>query len=1091
MTISLLGRLAVDVDGTPADVARLGDLGRLALAYLVLERRRPVPRDELADVLWGEDVPATWDSSLRGVLSRVRATLVAAGLPPEALAGHAGCYQLHLPHDAEVDVESVAAALVAAEADLAVAPEQARSVAARAAEMVALRLLPGASGEWVERRQADLAQLRVRALELLAASATATGDHAAAVAAAEEAVALAPLRESAHQRLMAAHARAGNRAAGLKAYQRCRATLAEELGVSPSSETEALYLSLLGDEPAAGPATRATTNLPADRTTFVGRDEAVEALATMLDTTRLLTLTGPGGVGKSRLAVRVARARGDDLPGGAWMVELAGLSDPRLVPQQVLAVLGAPEVTGIPPTEAVSRFLADRSLLLVLDNCEHLVAACADLCDRMLSAAPGLRVLATSREPLGVAGETTWTVPPLPQPDASRLFRDRARAAAPSLDLGPAAEDDVARICERVDGIPLAVELAAARARSLSLPEIAARLDDRLRLLVGGPRTAPGRHQAIRATIDWSFEALTAAEQDLFARLSVFAGGFVMAAAEAVAGTDDALDVLAALVDKSMVTVDHRGPDARYRVLEPLRQYAAERLTAAGSENDARARHLAWAAELAESAETGLEGGDQARCLAVLDAEHDNLRAALGWAATTGATEPGLRLASSLLRYWEIRGHLSEGRAHLQSLAAQGDGSPELRAKALNAAAVLAQRQGDHAGARTLYQESLVIRRALDDRVGIATALHGLANLAVVEDDLVTARSLFEENLAIARELGRDRMEAASLMNLGVVAHSSFMRGHREIADAGAEAQRWYRQALDAYTRLGDRYGMALALENLGALERLYTGDHEAARALHEQSLAIRRELGDKLGIAGSARYLAALALMSGRIGTARQLNEERLRLEREVGNLAAVAEVLADLAFIALGDSDLDAARSMLDEAVAIVDKVGRQGWSASLLSALGDIARRQGDLALARSALDDALAVARQHGNAHGEAWAVASAARLARTAGDMAGATALAGEALALAEAGDMAGVEVGAIEALAGSSAAAGDLRRAVRLYAAADALRGRWPQPPDPERSADLAAARSALGSDFDTAWDEGASLSGDERRQLAREAFAG
>ena len=1075
VTINLLGRLALDVDGTAADVARLGDLGRLAFAYLVLERRRPVPRDELADVLWGENLPATWEASLRGVLSRVRATLTAAGLPAGALAGRLGCYQLHLPGDAEVDVESVGG--VTAE------------TAATAARLAALQFLPGASGPWVERRQADVAAARVRALELVAQAASAAGDHGAAVAAAEEAAGLAPLQESAHQGLIAAHARAGDRAGALRVYARWREALADELGVDPSPETEALYLSLLGD----GPAPTGAGNLPAERTSFVGRDDDLADLARLLPGTRLLTLTGPGGVGKSRLAVRLARRTLDRHPHGAWLVELAGLSDARLVAQQVLAVLGAPEVTGAPAAEAVGRWVAGRRLLLVLDNCEHVVEACAGLCDRLLSAAADLRIVATSREPLGVGGETTWAVPPLPEPDAARLFRVRAGAAVPSADLGPGADDAIARICDRVDGIPLAVELAAARARSLSLQEIAARLDDRLRLLVGGPRTAPTRHQAIRAAIDWSFESLGPAGQDLFARLSVFAGGFLTAAAEEMGGPARAsVDVLAGLVDKSMVMADRHGPDVRYRILEPLRQYGAERLAATGGEHDARARHLAWAADLAESAETGLEGGEAARCLAILDAEHDNLRAALAFAAATGAAEPGLRLASSLLRYWEIRGHLSEGRAHLEALAAHSEGPLALRAKALNAAAVLAQRQGDYAAARSHYQESLVIRRSLDDRVGIATALHGLANLAVGDDDLVTARSLFEENLGIARELGRDRMEAASLMNLGVVAHSSFMRGHCDIAEAGAEAQGWYRQALDGYARLGDRYGMALALENLGALERLYTGDLAATRALHEQSLAIRRELGDKMGIAGSARYLAHLALIQGRISTARELNEERLRLEREVGNVAAVADVLSDLAFLDLRDGDLDGARAKLEEGQAVVvTGAGRRIAPATILSALGDVARRQGDLARARAVLDEALAIARDDGNRHGEAWALAQSARLARTAGHPERARALAGQALALAGEGDMAGVEVTVLEVLAGASAVAGDHARAVQLYAAADQRRGPWPSVPDPERTADLDGARHALGPTYDEAWQQGLTLDAAGQRALAGEACAG
>ncbi|MGI8808524.1 MAG: BTAD domain-containing putative transcriptional regulator, partial [Acidimicrobiales bacterium] len=372
--VRLLGRLTIVVDGKRADDARLGDLGRKAFAYLVLERHRPVPRDELADALWEEGLPATWTAALRGVLSRLRATLADAGLDgPDVIRSQVGCYQLKLPVDAGVDVERVGSAMAAAQEDLAPAPHRARLAAAEAADLASRQFLPGASGEWVERQQAALAALRLRALDLLADAALAAGDSGGAVAAAQQAIALAPLHESAHQRVMAAYAGAGDRAAALEAYEACRRLLAEELGTNPSPETYELYVRLLQDEPlaVAGPQPTAT-NLPPERTSFVGREDQIDDLRLLLGSARLVTLTGPGGVGKSRLAVRVAASLLGDYPDGVWLVELAGLGDATLVPQQILSVLGQPEAPVSSATDALARHLADRSSLLVVDNCEHL-----------------------------------------------------------------------------------------------------------------------------------------------------------------------------------------------------------------------------------------------------------------------------------------------------------------------------------------------------------------------------------------------------------------------------------------------------------------------------------------------------------------------------------------------------------------------------------------------------------------------------------------------------------------------------------------------------------------------------------------------
>ncbi|HEV3504394.1 MAG TPA: BTAD domain-containing putative transcriptional regulator, partial [Actinomycetes bacterium] len=544
LRISLAGRVAMEVDSTSLDAGWLGRLGRIALAYLVSERHRPVTRDELAEALWGDDLPRSWETSLRGIAQRLRALLSAAGLvPAEALSSAYGTWQLQLPPGTEVDVESAAADLARAEQALAEGrAEDARGHATRAAAVANRGFLAEATGAWVEHRQAELREMHLRALELEADGATAGGDWAAAIRAAEEAVALEPFRESAHLRLMQAHAGTGNRGEALRAYERCRRLLAEQLGVNPSPSTEAAYLALLGDEPpepARPEPAPPPTNLPLQLTRLVGRDEELVAVEKALSGTRLLTLTGTGGVGKTRLAVAAAADLAGEFADGAFLVELAPLADPDLVPQQVLTGLGLREETGQSPTATLAAHLRSRHLLLVLDNCEHLVGPAASLAEGLLRTCPRLTVLATSREPLGVPGEATWRVPSLSPGGAMALFAERAQAVRPDFAVTDENAAAVAQLCQRLDNIPLAIELAAARTTALSVEEIAARLDDRFRLLSGGARTAVPRQQTLQASVDWSYALLTEPEKMLLRRLAVFAGGFTLEAAEAVAeGTE-------------------------------------------------------------------------------------------------------------------------------------------------------------------------------------------------------------------------------------------------------------------------------------------------------------------------------------------------------------------------------------------------------------------------------------------------------------------------------------------------------------------------------------------------------------------------
>ena len=1053
LRVLLAGGITVEIDGRPVDDSGLGRLGRVALAYLVIERHRPVARTELAEALWGEDLPRTWDTALRGLVSRIRAVLAAAGLPAaEALTTGFGCHQLHLPPGASVDVEEAAAAVDRAVADLAGGRHRrARQAAEDALAVAARQFLPGATGRWVEQRQAELSELRVRALEAVADAATAGGDVAAALAAAGEAVALEPLRESAHLRLMAAQAAAGNRGEALRAYERCRTVLAEELGVAPSPQTEAAYLALLGEEPsrpaAAAPAPAPPRHhLPLQLTPLVGRDDDLAEVAKALSAARLVTLTGTGGVGKSRLAVQVAAEVAGDFDDGAVLVELAPLADPELLPLQALAALGLREEVGRTPGQTLAGYLGDRRLLLLLDNCEHLVSACAALVDGLLRTCPRISVLATSREPLGVPGEVAWRVPSLAPDAAVALFAERARWAGGTFSLTPGNEATVAHLCRRLDGIPLALELAAARVGMLSVEEIAGRLDDRFRLLSGGARTAAPRQQTLRATVDWTYDALPTPERALFNRLAVFASAFTLEAAERVGAGDhvprrDVLEVLSGLVNKSLVLAEPADGRTRYRLLETMRHYARERLAESGEALTVRAAHLAWATALAEEAEPALDGADQRRWLELLETEHDNLRAGLTWAVSGGEAEPALRLAGALGRFWEVRGHLSEGRAWLEAALAVTppsgpagptgptgpDAVPGLRAKALNWVGILAQRQGDYPAARTAYEESLSVRRRLNDLLGIAAALCGLGNVAALQGDLATARERYRESLALGRELGDDQVVAASVGNLGWV------------ADTGGDptsARALYEEALAVRRRLGDVHGVAMALAALGDLAST-RGDPGAARSMHTESLALRRQLGDRSGVADSLGALGHLALHGGDVAAARALYTESLDLRRQLGDLPGIPGSLCSLADLAVAEGDPGAAAALVEESLAVATELADRHCMTSSLLRQGRLALAAGDPGAAEAAFRRALAPEELAGDAVTAEW-----------------------------------------LEGMGSVAVARRRFPVAARLLGAAAGLRERVGSRPLPADAAALAAAvdaaRSALGAEaFAAAWDEG------------------
>jgi predicted ATPase/DNA-binding CsgD family transcriptional regulator len=652
------------------------------------------------------------------------------------------------------------------------------------------------------------------------------------------------------------------------------------------------------------------TNLPAQVSSFIGREAELAEVRGLMAGSRLVTLTGAGGAGKTRLALQVMAALAADAGDGVWFADLAPLGEPDMVAATLADVLGVRQEPGLPVLDSLVGAVGGRSLIVLLDNCEHIIGACAKLADAMLRGCPNLALLATSREPLGIDGERVYRVPSLGVPtdgadaatikasEAVRLLADRAAAQGVALAGDEPAAEVAGRICRRLDGIPLAIELAAARLRVMSAEELEARLNERFSLLTGGSRAALPRQQTLRAMVDWSWELLTGAERVVVAALSVFAGGFGLAAAEAVAAGRDVpagevVGHLGALVDKGLVQFgDTAAGLGRYRLLETVRQYAAMRLDAQGPAADgARAAHRDFYLALAEAADPQLVGPDQAGWLERLDAELGNLRAAIAFSLTQSDPEPGLRLAGSLRTYWRARGHAAEGADALRTLldmpVAQKATLP--RARALAVAANLLQQMGSYAIAGEYCQEALAIARAVGDEYLVGELLYVRAWVLLRQGQRGAALPLIEQGLDLASRLGEPHLTANLL---SAQAHATYATGdHAGAARDAAEALRLFRQA-------GDRQHVATLLGNLGNYE-LSAGDLDAARRHLAEALDIFRALHHRDGIVYQAFNLGLAEYLAGSPGAAEALFAESLDLARRSGIKAISAYALLGLALV------------------------------------------------------------------------------------------------------------------------------------------------------------------------------------------------
>ena len=682
------------------------------------------------------------------------------------------------------------------------------------------------------------------------------------------------------------------------------------------------------------------TGLPAQRTGFVGREKEVAAAKELLlrQDVHLITITGPGGIGKTRLAVQVASGLIENFPGGTHFVPLSSLSDPGLIASTVVQTLGIRESGGQSPLEILREKLQDSlraPMLLLLDNFEHLIQAASTVAE-FLAISPNLKILVTSREALRVYGEHEFPVPPLALPDsrstpavevlsqcpAVSLFVQRAVAVKPDFSLNQENALAVAEICARLDGLPLAIELAAARIKILSPSSMQTRLASRLQLLTGGARDLPQRQQTLRAAIDWSYDLLSPGEQRLFQRLSVFAGGCNLEGIEAVCDTQgdlglNLLDCMASMVDKSLVQlVEPAMDECRFVMLETIREYALEKLQASGEKALTKRAHAAYCLVLAEEETTESSDAKGAEWLERLTFEHDNFRAGIEWLIETGDAEWGLRLGAALFRFWEMREYFAEGRESLgRLLKLAGATAPtKARVRALFAAGVLTLEQGDYTSADALIRESLNTARALGDKQCAAICLNALAVNAQHRDDCAGARALFEESLLLWRELGDQKAVARSLSNLANIVKSQ---------GDYSSARSLYAESLAIFRQLGDPRCVAWSMNYQGDVAR-ELGDFTAAQTLYEQCLTNFRELGDRWGIAGTLADLGSLAREQGSYPTACALYRESIQIFQELAHKRGMARLLECFACLAAAQLEVERSLRLAGAAAALRQNVG-----------------------------------------------------------------------------------------------------------------------------------------------------------------------
>ena len=927
LRIQLLGGFRVSAGDAelPGIVWRSRKAAQLVKA-LALAPDHALHREQLHETLWPELPPAAAANNLRQTLHITRRCLQTLPIDPSAhLRTHDE--RVHLAPDGCVWIDVEAFEAAARDAQRADDP----AVCWAAIDRYVGPLLPDDRYEdWVALRREALTATYLTLLDDVARLHEAGGEYSPARSALRRIIEVEPTDEAAHRRLMRLYTLTGRRQLALRQYRQLVHALACDLDATPEPATQELFEEIkrgnLSPEPEElasdgrgairiPEAHPVVTNLPHALSSFIGREREVAELCRLIDTHRLVTLTGPGGAGKTRLAVEVGWKQVSGHRDGVWFVDLTALIDPTLLAQTIADALNIHLGDRQASLEALISQLQERDVLLILDNCEHLIAACAHLVGTLLNACAGVRVLATSREALRLRGGHPWLVPSLPLPasdaelgeievnDSVRLFVDRVRWHRPEFTLSTDNAGAITTICRQLEGLPLALELAASRAAVLSLPELAHRLDDALAVLTDGTRRTPSRQQTLRATLDWSHELLEPFEQILFRRLSIFTGGWNLAAAEAICPGDGLtssaiLGLLSQLVQKSLVVVEVGGDEARYRLLEPVRQYAAERLRASGEFNDVRHRYAHYYLAFAEEAESRLTGSGQAEWLRRVAREQDNLRDALVCFEAGDEGGDALRLAAALGRFWWVQGYVAEGQQWLtRTLAATAAERHPARLKALGAAFTMAHRRGDYAAAQSLAEERLSLAREYGDRLEMAWSLAYLGMVAVETDG--DQLSLFEESLALFRAVDESAGIAEVLNMLGEV---------KRLQGDFAEATTLYEESLALWQELGNEQYVAMILHNLGRLAQRQ-GEPQRAAAVLVDSLTRFQTLQINNGVALCLRGLAGVAVEIGRLETA-------TRLLGAAETLAERAGAVEDVADRAQSQAALADARARLGEA-------------------------------------------------------------------------------------------------------------------------------------------------------------------------------
>jgi predicted ATPase/DNA-binding SARP family transcriptional activator len=842
------------------------------LAFLALYREAHA-REKLAARFWGDSPDQQARDSLRTALKTLRKQL-----GDDVLLADRETVQLNPAFSLWIDVREF---------------EQTANDSLEAAiNLYRSDLLAGLYDEWILPERERLRDSYLNTLLRLAHDARMRGDCPQAIEVAKRVLALDAANERAHQHLMFCYHASGDRTAALKQYEACVRALRDELDVTPSPETTVLYLEIKRAAPQPEATAPRRTNVPAPLNSFIGRTREMDRVKELIASQRLVTLTGAGGSGKTRLAIHVSTDLLDRFDDGVWWVELAVLMDASLVPQAIAKVLNVREVPNQLLGETLVNYLRAKQLLLVLDNCEHLIDACAQLVEIHLRACPNLKILATSREALDILGESVYQVPTLSLPttldlpmhqvleyEATRLFVERASAVNAEFAMTAQKARAVAQICQRLDGIPLAIELAAARAKLLTPEHIAARLDDRFNLLTHGSRGALPRHQTLRATIDWSYDLLPDDAKKLFRRLSVFVGGFTLDAAEVVC-TDEqfpanaVLNELARLVDRSLVLFEQRDERERYRLLETIRDYAREKLEEAGETEQVRDRHLAYFVGLAEKAEANTFGAESWGYTMRLNQELDNIRAAMDWTIQTRQSTTALRLAAAMTNFWPVGlndiGYLSNSVREWQALMSQALSLPEgmnrttQRAKALNASALFYWADISRVSPQREIEEALSIGRELEDNSIIATSLCNLGLIETIQGNYAQARSLLQEGLDLLPESGPENKTEYiyALIFLGDVALNQ---------DDLIEAQMFYEQCYSILRNIHDRNWIAYVVRRLGQVA-WHRGELEKASEMCQESLKVNLALGHERGVIACLPAFAGIAMSRGKARVAAQL---------------------------------------------------------------------------------------------------------------------------------------------------------------------------------------------------------------------------